>query len=496
MNAQTLPRTWLPAIQAHAVAGRTAFVSETGTADYAAFGARVSAYAAGIHALGVARGDFVGLWAAKRVDLVSALFGTMIAGGCPSVMEARISVSELAARMRAVDMRLLLCDDDALIAAAEPTLQAQGARILPLSSVRHDGRAFVDDGLADHDRALLLFTSGSTGRPKGVVQSHANMLANARGVIAHTGVTPADRLLHIMPLHHTNGINNQLLVPLLAGAEVALVERFRAESMVDALDTYRPTYVTGVPTMYSRVLPHLPEGARFPTLRFLRCGSAPITPTLHQAIESAFGVPLLVSYGLSEATCTTTMNPPAARKIGSIGTVLEGQELGLFRPGSDERVPDGQEGEIRIRGETLMLGYVGTEAESPVIDGWLRTGDLGRFDDEGYVTITGRIKDVIIRGGENLSPGLIEMQLVKHPRVRECCVIGAPDEDLGEVPIAFVVPQDDQPLDPETLQAHIRDTLSRVYVPASIHLVPSLPTGSVGKVDRKALRQWLEARRG
>ena len=196
--------------------------------------------------------------------------------------------------------------------------------------------------------------------------------------------------------------------------------------------------MTGVPTIYARMLPHLTPGERFPSLRFLRCGSAPITPTLHQQIEEAFGVPLVVSYGLSEATCTSTMNPPDGRRIGTIGTVLAGQDVRLFDPVTNTEVAQGGEGEIRIGGPALMAGYLGS-AEQPIVDGWLRTGDLGRFDEDGFLTITGRIKDVIIRGGENISPALIERHLATHPTVRDCCVVGAPDADLGEVPVAFVV---------------------------------------------------------
>lgn len=492
MSATSLSSLLHEALQEHAAAGRRAFLVGNDKIGYAEFARRVEQFATGFAAQRLHRGDFVGIASAKTVDCVAAFFGAMRAGLCPTVMEARIAPEETAARMSAVGMTLLVCDDEGMIAEVSPVLAGIGARAASLPTLAVEGR-FDPPGLHTDDRALLLFTSGSTGRPKGVVLSHGNLLANASGVIAHTQVTDADRLLHIMPLHHTNGINNQLVAPLLAGAEIALVERFRADDMVECLRHYEPTYVTGVPTMYSRMLPKLEPGERFASLRFLRCGSAPITPALHEAIEDAFGVPLIVSYGLSEATCTTTMNPPRARKVGSIGTVLEGQELALFQPGGDEQVARGQDGEIRIRGPVLMQGYVGTDVESPIVDGWLRTGDLGRFDDDGYITITGRIKDVIIRGGENLSPGLIENQLEKHPAVKECCVVGVTDADLGEVPVAFVVAQAGCEVDTDALREHVQHGLSRVYVPARIHVLATLPTGSLGKVDRNRLKQLAVA---
>src|SRR6185436_19215444 len=286
-----------------------------------------------------------------------------------------------------------------------------------------------------------------------------------------------------MPLYHTNGVNNQLVVPLIAGASVALVERFRAEEIEDQVARYQPTYMTGVPTMYARIIPHLKEPAKRKSLRFLRCGSAPITVELHRQIETAFDVPLVISYGLSEATCTSTMNPPDARRIGSVGTVLRGQDVRLFRPGTTEEVAAGGEGEICISGPCLMRGYIGAGAEQPIRDGWLRSGDLGRFDPDGFLSITGRIKDVIIRGGENLSPQLIEGILAEHPAVCACCVVGGPHADLGEVPIAFVSVREGAAVGEVELKALVGEKLSRIYVPDQVRFVEALPENSVGKVD-------------
>jgi len=282
-------------------------------------------------------------------------------------------------------------------------------------------------------------------------------------------------------------------VPFLAGATVILIERFKAEEVAGQVARYRATYMTGVPTMYSRILPHLGDRSQLATLRFLRCGSAPITVALHEQIEAAFGVPLVVSYGLSEATCTSTMNPPGARRVGTIGTVIAGQDVKLFHAGTCDEVARGADGEICIAGPCLMKGYVGEGVEQPVKDGWLRTGDLGRFDADGYLRITGRIKDVIIRGGENISPQMIEGVLATHPAVRACCVVGAPHADLGEVPVAFVVLRGGMAATAGDLQALVGERLSRIYIPAEIRFRDALPENSVGKVDRKALAGTLGA---
>ncbi len=378
-------------------------------------------------------------------------------------------------------------------AAAAQACGLPATRLLEADQVAQGPDDWTGADVAPDSPGLLLFTSGSTGNPKGVLLSHRGLANNARGVLAHTGLTSADRLLHVMPLHHTNALNNQIFAPLLAGASVALAGRFRAEDMPGLLKAFRPTIVTGVPTMYARMLELEFDADRLAGLRFARCGSAPITEALHRRIEAFLGCPLIVSYGLSEATCTSTMNPPDARRLGSVGTVLAGQDVSLRLPDGN-RAPAGAEGEICIAGESLMLGYLGVESGQAGAPEMLRTGDLGRFDEAGYLTITGRIKDVIIRGGENISPALIEGVVTGLPGVAACCVVGAPDDDLGETPVIFV--QRNGQLAPDTagIQAEVRARLGRIYVPRDVFWIERLPENAVGKVDRKALSRQVADR--
>jgi acyl-CoA synthetase (AMP-forming)/AMP-acid ligase II len=480
------------AIAHHAGAGRIAFSGDSGPVTYADLGRLVDGFAAGVRAWCVERGDRVGVVGPKTVATIAAYFGAMQAGACVCFIDPHLAPAAVAEQAEAVGLRRLIVDESLIGHFDRAGLGHAGLRRVASCELHtlNKGGAFFDGSLGPEDSAMLLFTSGNTGRPKGVLLRHGSLICNADGVLRHTGTSPEDRLLHVMPLHHTNGVNNQLIVPLLAGARVILLERFRPEPTIEALHRDAPTYITGVPTIYARMLPHLAPGERFPALRFLRCGSAPITPTLHQQIEEAFGVPLVVSYGLSEATCTSTMNPPHRRKIGTIGTVLAGQEVRLFDPVTNADIATGGEGEIRIAGPTLMVGYLGS-AERPITDGWLRTGDLGRFDDEGFLSITGRITDVIIRGGENLSPALLERHLATHPAIRDCCVVGAPHADLGEVPIAFVVLREGEVLDELEMKAFITGRLARSYVPAEIRPLDLLPTNALGKIDRNVLRRIL-----
>lgn len=472
-------------------AARPALVTADETVTYADLRRRVGQAAGGLRAAGVAPGDYVGVAMERSLAQVLSILGVMVAGACPCPLEPRLSVEETARRVAAVGLTWMLSDDDN--AATAHACGLPEARLLDAAQLAQGTPEWSGAAVLPQAPGLLLFTSGSTGNPKGVLLSHRGLANNARGVLAHTGLTPADRLLHVMPLHHTNALNNQIFTPLLAGASVALAGRFRAQDMPGLLDTFRPTLITGVPTMYARMLEldFAPESLA--ALRFARCGSAPITEALHRRIEAFLGCPLVVSYGLSEATCTSTMNPPGARRVGSVGTVLEGQDLSLRLP-NGARAPAGAEGEICIAGDSLMLGYLGVESGDAGAPTLLRTGDLGRFDAQGYLTITGRIKDVIIRGGENISPALIEGVVTGLPGVAACCVVGAPDEDLGETPVIFVQRTGDSTPDAAAIQTEVSSRLGRIYVPRDVFWIDRLPENAVGKVDRKALAREAAAR--
>lgn len=480
----SLDQELFAALEEHGARGRTALLTTGESVTYRGLGDRIGVAAAALAQL--PSGSTVGISADKGVPLVVAMLGILRAGHCACVLEPGLTAASLTERAERFGITHVLADADRVTG-----LRAElGAVVLPLLDEVLGGVAEKLPWAAATAPALMLFTSGSTGTPKAIRLTRANLLAHARGVVTHTGLTPNDRLLHLMPLHHTNGVNNQILAPLLAGASVALVPKFRATEVEEQITRFRPTIITGVPTMYLRMLPHLETHRARPSLRLLRCGSAPLTAAQHDQIEAAFGVPLIQSYGLSEATCTSAMNPPGAPRRGTVGTVLPGQKIRILDLRTDQDAEPGREGEICIGGPTVMSGYVGeTTGTGPVRDGLLHTGDLGTLDADGYLSVTGRLKDVIIRGGENLSPHAIESALTDHPEVTEAAVIGAPHHDLGEVPVAFVVPTDwSSPPEKEKLREYVRTALSRTHAPDNVHFVDALPVNGVGKVDKKALR--------
>ena len=488
----SLSLAWRSAWTQAGIAGRTALTGPESSLSYAELHDRVSRFAGGLHALGVRRGDLVGLDLERSIDGVVAMLGCICAGACPCPLEPRLPPEQVRERVESVGLHWLLVE-----AVRQPELAgvlAAPAQVLTPSQVAARQQAYWDEEAANDSPALLLFTSGSTGKPKGVLLTHHNILNNARGVALHTELSREDRLLHVMPLHHTNAVNNQLFTPFLYGAAVILAGRFKADDMPGLLEQHRPTIITGVPTMYARMLELPFSPGSLAALRFARCGSAPITVDLHQRIEAKLGCELLVSYGLSEATCTSTMNPVGRRRLGTVGTVLAGQSVVLIGA-NGQPAAAGQEGEVCVGGDSVMAGYLGADpqaADRAVRDGLLRTGDLGRFDDEGYLSITGRIKEVIIRGGENLSPALIENAIAAHPDVAACCVVGQADADLGEVPVAFVVAAGQRQPSEQTIVETVAARLSRIYRPQAVHFVAALPENSVGKVDRKAVAALLK----
>lgn len=486
-SAASIPELVLSAACDSAIRGRQALWTEECSLDYAQLEDAIACSAGLLLAYGLKRGDRVGLLAGRTVAAAAAVLGVMAAGGAVCVLDERLAPVELDTRLQGAELEWILADAKHYsLAAALKT-----RRLLRLEDASN-AKPRIAEGLAPQDDALLVLTSGSTGHPKVVLLTHGNLLSNARGIVERTAITPADRVLHNMPMHHTNGVNNQLIVPFACGASVVLLEHFRAETFFAEIIRHRPTYFTGVATHYSRLLAFTPPPGSLASLRFARGGAAPLNAELHRKIEAHLGVPLVMSYGLSEATCTCTMNPPAVRKVGTVGTALYGQRVAIFAPEAEDPVATDAEGEICIAGPSVMKGYVPADAhaDGPSIrNGWLRTGDLGQLDADGYLTVTGRLKDIIIRGGENLSPGRIEEALTGHRAVRACCVVGAPDRDLGEVPVAFVVTHKGQSAGESALKDLVAARLPRSWVPARVTILDALPENRVGKIDRKALKK-------
>ncbi|GAA4394951.1 hypothetical protein GCM10023147_27550 [Tsukamurella soli] len=341
------------------------------------------------------------------------------------------------------------------------------------------------------DDALVIYTSGSTGRPKGVRLSHGNLHFMSATLAQHLSLTERDHALLILPLFHVNAICVSLLAPLVVGGRLSITGRFSVSRFFADVEQLAPTYFSAVPTIYALLVSRgAPSSAAVASLRFAICGAAPISRELLDRVESAFGIPIIEGYGLTEGTCVSACNPlDGVRKPGTVGPALRGEVVRIVDPAGDP-VPQGERGEVVIAGPNVMQGYLRrpeATAET-VIDGWLHTGDVGILDEDGYLSIVDRIKDMIIRGGENLYPKEIESALATHTAVLECAVVGAPDEVYGEVPVAYVVAYPGTAPTGDELATHLVERLARIKRPAAIHVVEQLPRNAVGKIDKRALR--------
>jgi acyl-CoA synthetase (AMP-forming)/AMP-acid ligase II len=345
---------------------------------------------------------------------------------------------------------------------------------------------------------LHLMTSGTTGSPKGVRLTAAQIAWAADHIRVHHGLTPEDRGLSVLPFFHVNAPVVSLCASLMAGAAVAIAPRFSKRRFWSWIEREGIIWASVVPTIVAILLDTERPDWLPGTLRFARSASAPLPAAQLVAFEQRFGVPLVETYGLTEAASTVAANPvpPGIHKPGSVGLPL-GVEICVRAPRQPDQsatsrdLPPGEEGEICLAGPSVITEYEGGEDAESFEDGWFRTGDLGHIDADGYLSITGRSRDMIVRGGNNIAPREIEEVLLEHPGVREVAVVGRPDPMQGEQPEAYVVPKHPAADLEAELAAFAAQRLSRYKVPAAFHTVEALPHAANGKIQRSQIGEEM-----
>ena len=346
------------------------------------------------------------------------------------------------------------------------------------------------------DVALILHTSGTTSRPKMVPLTHANLCASAENVRASLGLTQADRCLNVMPLFHIHGLVAAVLASLAAGASVGCAPGFYAPRFFEWLDESRATWYTAVPSMHQAILARAKENegviARH-RLRLIRSSSSALPPQVMGRLEQAFGAPVIEAYGMTEAAHQMASNPlpPRQRKPGSVG-VAAGPEIAIMDP-TGRLLPAGERGEIVIRGANVTTGYLNNpEANSrSFVHGWFRTGDQGYQDADGYLVLTGRLKEIINRGGEKIAPREIDEALLDHPAVAQAVAFAVADPRLGEEVAAAVVLRPGGETTERELRDFVADRLASFKVPRRILILDEIPKGPTGKLQRIGLGEKL-----
>ncbi len=446
---------------------------------------------------GAGPGDTVSLVMPNGLMTLRLLLGAMASGRCvnpvnllsqPEVMryvfehsdcKLVVAAPEWAERVRqlaeGLPCRVVVVDPDALTLPDEAAHAPPGLALPPPRP---------------EDLALLMYTSGTTGRPKGVMLTQANLVANAEAIAAEHALTASDRVLGVLPLYHINAFAVTMLAPLASGGSVAMAPRFSAARFWDQALDNGCTWINVVPTIVSYLLEADAPARSLAQLRFCRSASAALPPEHLRSFERKFGLGIIETMGLTETVAPSFSNPLDAtgRKLGAVGRA-SGCEARIIdaelRP-----LPDGSTGELAIRGPNVMHGYYkNPEATAAAFtrDGWLRTGDLGHRDSDGFFFVTGRIKELIIKGGENIAPREIDEALLKHPAVLDAAAVGVPDTHYGQEILACVVLRPGMTASEEEIRAFCEATLGRYKTPKRVRFMDDLPRGPSGKVQRLKL---------
>ncbi len=447
---------------------------------------------------GLQKGDRVALQVGKSVPALAVYAACLRAGLVLLPLNTAYTVPELAYFLGDAEPRMVICDS-AKATAIAPILP-EGASLLTLDKTGAGSLATAAHAASgDHaplpcrpdDLAAILYTSGTTGRSKGAMLSHDNLLSNARTLAELWRFRPDDVLLHALPIFHTHGLFVAVNVCAMAGASMLFHPGFDLDAML--ADLPRATVIMGVPTFYTRLL----GDARFTRratahMRLFVSGSAPLLAETHEQFEARTGHRILERYGMTETNMNVSNPYEGERRAGTVGFPLAGVELRITDPADGTPLRDGKIGMIEVRGPNVFKGYwrmPEKTAEELRGNGFFITGDLGRIDADGYVSIVGRQKDLIISGGYNIYPKEIEVVLDDMPAVLESAVIGVPDADFGEAVLAVVVPTPGVNADPSALLDALRPQLARYKHPRAVHIVDALPRNTMGKVQKNVLRQ-------
>jgi len=477
-----------------------------GSLTYRQLQRQAQGIAASLRGAGVGRADRVAVVLPNGPAMAVAFLATASAAACAPLNPAYTD-AEFDFYLSDLDARAVLVPVNAqspvrevarrrAIAVLELTVRVEsGEQVFAIEPASE--RAPQPLGTSDAEAvALILHTSGTTSRPKMIRLSHANLCASAANIRATLQLGQEDRCLNVMPLFHIHGLVGALLSSLSAGGSVACTTGFAPAQFLDWLVEFRPTWYTAVPTMHQEVLARVGANhaaAARSGLRFIRSSSAALSPKVMAGLERAFGVPVIEAFGMTEASHQIASNPlpPGRRKAGSVG-LPAGCEVAILDE-QGQTLPRGASGEIAIRGPGVTRSRPSADgrAAEDAGDAWFRTGDVGHLDEDGYLFISGRLKEIINRGGEKIAPGEIDHVLLEHPAIAQAVSCAVPDPRLGEDVIAVVVRRAGSELTEREVREFASTRLAAFKVPRRVKFVEQIPKGPTGKIQRIGLAAKL-----
>ncbi len=469
-----------------------ALIHEGTNVSYAELGARVERAAAKLSGRGVGPGDRVAIVLPNAPSFVEAYFGALRLGAVVVPVNVLLRPAEIEERLGVVSASAVIFD-----AERAPLVTAEPSERLAITQVAFDAEAAAGESapLVERDPAdpaVILFTSGTSGVSKGAVLTHGSIGAAARNAADALAFGPADVVLGAAPFSHVLGQTTCLIATLSTGGAVAVVSRFDPVETLELMVETGTTVLLGVPTMCIALCDAARSAPALPPLRLAHVGGAPVPVEVTRDFEETFGADVYEGYGLTEISgIATTYRTGELRKPGSVGRPLGDTELKIVTLDGDV-VAAREVGEVQFRGSSVIPGYWGGAEVSS--DGWLATGDLGYVDEDGYLFIVDRLKDMIIRNGYNVYPREVEEVLYEHPDVLEAAVIGIPDPRLGDEVVALVKPRPGAVCDPAEIQQWVRERVAAYKYPRHIVVVDSLPTGPTGKILKREIDREQLAR--
>lgn len=461
------------------------------TTSFQSLQQRCRALSKHLYDAGLTSGETVGYAFHNGVDAAIAILAIMYGGYTATAINLVSGKQTISHVLNHSAAKLVLCQEKTLPLLIEAAPEKDANEFLLLDAINlTDADAAPLDAISAQDDALLMYTSGTTGVPKGVVHTHASLLAGGGNAALAHELKEQDRGLCVLPLYHINGLCVTLLGSLVSGSSLVVPNRFSVSSFWDMIRRNQTSWFSVVPTQISYLLQEAENNGHDPSglevLRFGRSASAPLSPDVQTAFEQRFNVPIIETMGLTETAAQILSNPlNGKRKIGSPGIAF-GNEVMIGDENQNE-VPHGHEGEVLVRGQNVMKLYRDNEeatTASLTSANWLRTGDLGRMDEDGYVFITGRLKELIIKGGENIAPREIDEALYSHPDVVEAAAFPRECKQYGQKVEAGVMIRVGSDLNVEQLYKICEDRLGKFKSPEIIHVLPELPKGPSGKIQR------------
>ena len=483
----TLIKTFLDTCKKHAK--KIAVVDLHGTYTYEDIRKEALLYAARLSLINISS-NHIGILLPNGKDFVTSFYGVLMTEKTPVPLNYLLSPQQLSFVIQNAEMDTIVTNT-----VFSPQMQGHIKNIL-LSDGNKDNITPMEEDRAKlgnmEELAAILYTSGTDTNPKGVMLTHRNFLKNLEGCISAFKFTERDILLGILPLFHTYALTTNLILPVCMGATVIYHERFSGPKVLDAIENHKITSLFAIPSMY-RVLLRTAKTSNYnlSSLKLCTSGGEPLPGDVLESFNKTFSVPLTEGYGLTEATAIVSVNLPDKFKYGSIGPPLNNLEIKIADDNGYPQ-PKNNEGEIWVKGPNVMKGYFKLPAETKktiTSDGWLKTGDYGKLDEEGFLWITGRKKELIIISGENVSPNEIEHVISGYEKVFEVAVLGVSDKVSGEVPKAFIALRENMTCSESEIKEYCAKYLPLYKMPRYFEFLKELPHGPTGKVLKRALKQ-------